>query len=120
MADQMLLITWGSPVRGREERGLEVFNEALGLLGRMQQDGRIEGFDVGLMRPNSGLDGFVKINASAEQMAALKMDQEFLQNTLDAQQIVENLCHADGWTGAGIAQMMELYRESLTRVAQTA
>ena len=46
MADRMLFIGWGTPVRGREERGLEVFNEALGLLGRMEQDGRIEGFDV--------------------------------------------------------------------------
>jgi hypothetical protein len=41
MADRMLFIGWGAPVRGLEERGLEVFNDAIGLLGRMQQDGRI-------------------------------------------------------------------------------
>src|SRR5947209_5777936 len=52
MADRVLFISWGSPVHGREEHGLEVFNEALGMYGRMQQDGRIEGFDVTLLDPN--------------------------------------------------------------------
>ena len=49
MADRMLLIAWGAPVRGLESRAIEVFNEALGILGRMQQDGRIEGFDAGAL-----------------------------------------------------------------------
>jgi len=37
MADRVLLIGWGAPARGREKRGLEVVNEAMGLYGRMQQ-----------------------------------------------------------------------------------
>ena len=40
MSDRVLFISWGSPIPGREERGLEVFNEAIGLHGRLQQDGR--------------------------------------------------------------------------------
>jgi len=31
MADRVLFMSWGSPVPGREERGLEVFNEAIGI-----------------------------------------------------------------------------------------
>ena len=61
MADRVLMICWGAPVRGREERGLEVFNEAVGILGRMQEDGRIEKFDVVLLGPNSLMDGCVTI-----------------------------------------------------------
>ena len=30
MADRVLFIGWSTPVRGREERGLEVFNESIG------------------------------------------------------------------------------------------
>ena len=30
MADRVLFISWNAPVRGREERGLKVFNEAMG------------------------------------------------------------------------------------------
>ena len=52
MADRVLFIGWGTPVRGREERALEVFNESLGLYGRMQQEGRIESFDVTLLGAN--------------------------------------------------------------------
>ena len=53
MADRLLFIGWGPPVRGREERALEVFNESVGLYGRLQQDGRIDSFDVSLLRPNA-------------------------------------------------------------------
>jgi hypothetical protein len=42
MSDRTLFIGWGTSVRGSEGRGLEVFNEALGLLGRIQQEGRID------------------------------------------------------------------------------
>jgi hypothetical protein len=31
VADRVLFVSWGTPVRGREERGLEVFNEAIGI-----------------------------------------------------------------------------------------
>lgn len=34
MADTGLFTGWGAPVRGREEKGLEVFNEAVGYYGR--------------------------------------------------------------------------------------
>ena len=42
MADRALFIGFGIPVRGREERAVEVFNEFVGMFGRMQSDGRIE------------------------------------------------------------------------------
>ena len=48
---------------GAEERGIEVFNEALGLLGRMQQDGTIEKFDVALLAPNSDLARLITCGA---------------------------------------------------------
>ena len=65
MADRMLFIGWGTPVRGREERGLEVFNESIGLYGRMQQEGRIEKFDVVLLDPNANLAGYIELHGSS-------------------------------------------------------
>jgi hypothetical protein len=43
MAERAVFIGFGQPVRGREERAIEVFNDWVGMLGRMQGDGRIEG-----------------------------------------------------------------------------
>jgi hypothetical protein len=31
MADRLLFIGWGTPIPGREERALEVFNDTMGL-----------------------------------------------------------------------------------------
>jgi hypothetical protein len=120
MADRMLFIGWGASVRGAEERGLEVFNEALGLLGRMQQDGRIDGFDVVLFDPNSDLNGYIEVHGSAEQIAGLRMDEEFQRNSIDAALIVDDLRHIEGWTNEGVARQMGLYQEAITRVPQRA
>jgi hypothetical protein len=120
MADRMLFISWGEPVRGREERGLEVFNEALGICGRMQQEGRIEKFEVRLMGPNGGLNGYIEIHGSAAQIAAVKEDDEFLSNTMDAANVAQDLRHVDGWINEGIARAMEMYQEGLAKVPEHA
>src|SRR5258708_14619960 len=113
MADRVLFISWGAGVRGAEERGLEVFNEALGILGRMQQDGRIESFDVVLLNPNADLNGYIQVHGTAEQIAALREDDEFRSNTLDASLIVDQLRHVEGFANEGIAPHMALNQEAL-------
>ena len=118
MADRVLFIGWGTPVRGREERGLEVFNESIGLYGRMQQEGRIEKFDVVLLGPSGDLNGYIELHGSAEQLAAVHEDEEFQRTTIEASLIVDGLRLIDGITNEEIARQMELYRQSLARVPQ--
>jgi hypothetical protein len=115
----VLFMSWGSPVPGREERGLEVFNEAIGICGRMQQEGRIEKFDVVLLEPNGDLNGYIEIHGSAEQIAAVHEDEEFQRNTVDASLIVEKLRHVNGVTNDEISRQMAMYQESVGRVPQT-
>jgi hypothetical protein len=118
MADRVMFISWGSPVHGREQRSLEVFNEAMGMLGSMQQDGRIESFDVALLTPGTGLDGFIALHGSSQQLAAVREDQEFQRNMIAADLIVQNLRIADGYTGEGVARQMALYQEAVAQVPQ--
>ncbi len=120
MADRVLFIGWGVPVRGREERGLEVFNESIGLYGRMQQEGRIEKFDVVLLDPNAGLGGYIELHGSAEQLTAARASEEFRRTLTDASLIVEDIRLVEGYTNEGIAREMALYQESIARVPQTA
>jgi hypothetical protein len=120
MADRMLLIGWGNPVRGLEERALEVFNDAMGLLGRMQQEGRIESFDVALLAPNSDLDGYIRITGTAEQIAGVRADEEFQRNTVDAQLCVDGIRHIDGYTNEGVATQMAMYQEAIAQIPQRA
>ena len=120
MADRVLFISWGQPVRGLEERGLEVFNEALGLYGRMQQDGRIESFDVTLMTPNGELNGYVALRGSADQLATVRESEDFQRVTIDAALIVDDLRLIDGYVNEGIARQMALYQEATSKVPQRA
>ncbi|HEY2440189.1 MAG TPA: hypothetical protein VGI07_08165 [Solirubrobacteraceae bacterium] len=118
MADRVLFISWSTPVRGREERGLEVFNEAVGLYGRMQQEGRIEGFDVVLLDPNGALNGYIELRGSAAQITEVRADQEFRRVTADAALVVDELRILDGYCNEGIARQMALYQEAVARIPQ--
>jgi hypothetical protein len=120
MADRVLFISWRTPVRGREDRGLEVFNESMGLYGRLQQEGRIEKFDVVLLGASGDLNGYIELHGSAEQLAALREDEEFQRNTIEASLIVDDLRQAEGVTNDEIARQMRLYQESVARIPQTA
>ena len=69
MADRVLFIGWGRVVAGREERALEVFNESMGFYGRLQQQGKIEGFNTVLLDPNARLAGYTRKGFSARYQA---------------------------------------------------
>lgn len=120
MADRVLFIAWGAPVAGREERSLEVFNAALGICGRMQQEDRIEGFNVRLFDPNAELGGYIELRGSAAQIAAVREDDEFRRNTVDAQLCVEGLRHIIGSADEAVAQDMAMYQEALAHAPQMA
>ena len=120
MADRLLFISWGQTVRGREERALEVFNDVMGILGRAQQDGRIEKFDAVLLSPNGDLGGYIEVHGTAQQVSAFRQDEEFIRNTLDAEMCVDNIRHVDGYANEGVARMMALYQEAISTVPQSA
>ena len=117
MADRALFIGWGQTVRGREERALEVFNETVGMYGRMQQDGRIEKFDVCLLEPHGGgLGGYIALHGSEQQLADVRTDAEFQRSMIDANMIVEELGLVMGWVNEGVAQQMAMYQEAIAKV----
>ena len=119
MADRVLFIGWGQTVRGREERALEVFNETVGLYGRMQQDGRIEKFDVCLLEPHGGgLDGYAALYGSEQQINDVRGDAEFQRSMIDADLIVEELGLITGWVNEGIAQQITAFQEAVAKVPQ--
>lgn len=118
MADRALFITWGDNVAGREERGLEVFNEAVGFYGRCQQEGRVESFDVVLTAATGDIAGYMELKGSAEQVRALSNDDEYLRILTEASTVVSNLRVVEGFCGNEIARVMEIYREAISKVPQ--
>jgi hypothetical protein len=117
MGDRALFVGFGRPVRGREERAVEVFGEFVGMLGRMQTDGRIEGMDVSLLDPHGGdLGGFFMVHGSEAQCAALQADEEFRRACIDATLIVDNFGVVPAATGDEVGREMAMYTEALAKV----
>jgi hypothetical protein len=116
MADRALFIGFGAPVRGREERAIEVFNEFVGMFGRMQSEGRIEGMDVSLLDPHGGdLGGFFMVHGTEAQCAALPNDEEFRRAVIDASLIVENFGVVPAVTGEGVGREMGMYSDAVKK-----
>jgi hypothetical protein len=118
MADRLLFIGWDHPVRGREERAIEVFNESVGYYGRLQQDGRIERFDVAFLLPHGGMGGYFALQGSAEQVNAVREDAEFRRIMTDANLAVEGITILNGLVGQGIADQMAMFQEGIAKVPQ--
>ena len=119
MADRILFVGWGATITGREERALEVFNASIGFYGRCQQEGKIESFDVILLEPHGGgLAGYVELHGSADQLAAIRENEEFRRLVLDAQLIVEDVGIIAGFANEGVARQIEMFREAIAGVPQ--
>ena len=114
MADAGLFIGWGEVVRGRETEALEVFNEVLAYYGRLQEEGTIENFEPVFLEPHGGdLNGFILIRGDAENLASLRVSEEFNQFATRATLVVEGF----GIVGADLAErlqrQMQFYTEQI-------
>jgi hypothetical protein len=117
MADRALFIGFGAPVRGREERAVEVFNEFVDMFGRMSSDGRLASMEVSLLDPHGGdLGGFFMVHGSEAQCAALINDEEFRRANIDASLIVENFGVVPAMTGEAVGREMAMYVEAIQKV----
>jgi hypothetical protein len=117
MTDRALFVGFGAPVRGREERAIEVFGQFVEMFGRMQADGRIDSSGATLLDPHGGdLGGFFMVYGTADQCAALANDEEFRRACIDAGLIVDNFGVVPAVTGEGVMGEMGMYAEAVGKV----
>lgn len=118
MADAGLFVGWGTPVRGREETGLEVFAEALAFQATLEEEGATESFEVVLLGPHGGgLNGFILARGSKEQMAAVRDREEFARINTRAAMVVDDLGVIDAALGDGVEEQLAIYREAAGELA---
>ena len=78
--------------------------------------------DQGQLRAPLSRDKFLKTarkRGSAEQLAAVREDEEFERNTINASLVVDRLRHLDGVANEEVARQMALYQDSVARVPQS-
>ena len=118
MAEAGLYLGWGTAVRGREKAALDLFNESLQYYGRLQQDGKIESFDVALLNPTGGdAGGFILLRGSAEQIDSLRRDDEFQTLQTRVQLIVDGLRITDAVIDEGLAQQIPRFEKVIGQFA---
>jgi hypothetical protein len=117
MAEAGLFIGWGAPVRGREAKSLDVFNEAVQYWGGLQQDGRIESFEVVLLEPHGGdLAGFSLLRGSADQLDQVANDDDFQRLLTRAGLVVEGLGLVRAAIGEGLGTQIGLFQQAVAEL----
>jgi hypothetical protein len=112
MSGEALFIGWGAPVRGREKQALQVFQESVEYYGKLQQDGRIDSFDVLLLSPHGGdLSGFVILRGDRKALADVRFSEEFETLIARAAAIIDSLGVLPAYGGDALAQQMGLFAQ---------
>ena len=119
MADAALFIGFGEVVRGREKRALKNFNDSTEYYTGLQNEGRIESFDVILLGPHARLNGFIVMRGTEEQLDAVRHSKEFRVQVARARLIVDDLVIAEAYVGEGLAQVLSEYQEELNAAGLT-
>jgi hypothetical protein len=118
MAEMGVFIGWGPPVRGREAKGLDVFEESVAYWGRLEREGQIESFEAVLLYPHGGdLYGFALLRGSGESLDRLRASDEFNRLAARAGVVVEGLGVVSAALGDSLGRQVELYREQIRELA---
>jgi hypothetical protein len=112
MAGEALFIGWGAVVRGREKEALQVFQESMEYYGKLQQDGRIDSFDVLLLAPHGGdLNGFVILRGNRQALAEIRFSDEFERLIARASAIIDSAGVVPAYSGEALAKQMAVFQQ---------
>lgn len=105
MADRVLFIGWNRPTPGREKQAGQLFQKAQEFYGKLAAAGRIESFETVILTRHGGdLNGFVMLRGSAEQLAKLREDNDFMEMTISAELCLDGLGLITGFVGPGLME----------------
>jgi hypothetical protein len=116
MAEAALCTVWGDPIPGREKHALNVYNEAMQYWAALQQEGKIEGFDVTVLALSGGdMAGFLVVRGTAKQIDSVRRSKEFQQYIARGQLVASHVSVARAYVDEGLAQFMGWYQKVIER-----
>jgi hypothetical protein len=106
MADRVLFIGWNRALPGREKQAMELFQKGVAFWNKLQADGRIERYESVTLAAHGGdLNGFFLLYGSAEKLAQVREDKNFLNLILEVGLAVNGLGIIPGYTGEGLTNL---------------
>jgi hypothetical protein len=120
MAGEALFVGWGQVVRGREQFALEVFQEAVGYYGNLQEEGQVERFEAYLLAPHGGdLAGFFLLHGERSALDTIRSSAEFHRLLVRAGSVIDNLGVVNAYSGDALGQQMALFGEMAQALPQS-
>jgi hypothetical protein len=114
MSMTALFVGWGNPVRGRELKALQLFDEAMKYYSGLKQQGEIESFEAVVLEPHGGdLSGFLLVKGDAEKLMRLRTSDEFITLTARSQLLLENVGVTGAFIGEGLQALMGQYASNV-------
>lgn len=112
MAGEGLFLGWGQVVRGREQLALEVFQESIAFYAKLQEEGKIDGFEPVLLAPHAGdLAGFIMMYGEQSSLDSIRSSPEFLRIVSRAGAVVDNLGVVSSYRGEALGESMGIFGE---------
>jgi hypothetical protein len=110
MSEAALFIRWGMPIPGREKQALEVFIESMQHWRHLEQEGRIERFDVAVLAEIGGdLGGFIMARGTTEQIESVRRSGDYQRLINCVQLIADGLRITNAFVDEGLAQLINRY-----------
>jgi hypothetical protein len=118
MAGDELFIGWGPVVRGREQTAIKVFQETIEFHGKLQQDGKIDGFDAHLIAPHGGdLAGFIMLRGERSKLDDVRNSEDFERLIARAGTIVDQVGVLNAYSGEALGQTMGRFQAASAELA---
>lgn len=118
MADAVLVVSWKTVTRGREQHAFQLFGEIVLYFTKVQQEALIESFEPVLLEPrDEGLMGLVLLRGEVEKLDELRRKEDFQRLVARASLIVDGLSLTGGRIGPGLAVLIGLYQEAVQGIS---
>jgi hypothetical protein len=110
-----VLVRWGTPIPGRETKGLDVFGKAIERFEKLAKDGRIHAHSEYISLTGT-VGGFMLIQGEVEELQKIMVEPETLALNTQATMIVQDFetnLYAGG-SDQAIQQLIGVQLESLS------
>ena len=119
MSDAALIIRWGSTQPGRELKAIELFTESLRYFSSLVAEGKVDSVEPFFVEPHaSDLEGFWVVRGNAEELALLRVSDEFQKFAVRAQTVVNSFGVHGANTGERANKHMAWFAEAAKEASE--